>query len=132
MRYTTKDIFLWAAYSHAYVNRDDGDQIFPTHFDRRHNINLVGNYKFGSSRLWEAGVRWNLGSGFPFTLTQGFYEDFDFEDGINSDYVGANGNLGIIYSDDRNSGRLPKFTQVLPMSITEKTSSFSTVFDTNG
>ncbi len=109
LRYNTKDIFLWAAYSHAYVNRDDGEQVFPTHFDRRHNINLVGNYKFGASRNWEAGVRWNLGSGFPFTLTQGFYEDFDFEDGINSDYVGANGNLGIIYSDNRNSGRLPYY-----------------------
>jgi len=109
LRYDSKNLFMWAAYSLGYVNRDDGEQIFPTHFDRRHNVNLVGNYKFGANRLWEAGLRWNLGSGFPFTLTQGFYEDIDFEDGINSDYIGTNGNLGIIYSDDRNSGRLPYY-----------------------
>ncbi len=119
LRYDSRNLFLWAAYSLGHVNRDDGEQVFPTHFDRRHNINLVGNYKFGSSQLWEAGVRWNMGSGFPFTLTQGFYEDFDFEDGIDSDYVGANGNLGIIFSDDRNSGRLP-FYHRLDMSLKRK------------
>jgi len=109
LRYDTKSLFLWAAYSFGFVSRDDGEQVYPTHFDRRHNINLVGNYKFGAKRLWEAGVRWNIGSGFPFTLTQGFYEDNNFEDGINTDYVSDNGDLGIIYSDDRNSGRLPYY-----------------------
>jgi len=109
LRYDTKQLFLWAAYSLGYVNRDDGTQVYPTHFDRRHNVNLVGNYKFGANRLWEAGMRWNLGSGFPFTLTQGFYEDLNFEDGIDSDYISENGDLGIIYSDERNSGRLPYY-----------------------
>lgn len=109
LRYDTKSLFLWAAYSFGFVSRDDGEQVYPTHFDRRHNINLVGNYKFGADRLWEAGVRWNIGSGFPFTLTQGFYEDFNFEDGINTDFISENGDLGIIYSDDRNSGRLPYY-----------------------
>jgi len=109
LRYDTKQLFLWAAYSLGYVNRDDGTQVYPTHFDRRHNVNLVGNYKFGANRLWEAGMRWNLGSGFPFTLTQGFYEDLNFEDGIDSDYISENGDLGIIYSNERNSGRLPYY-----------------------
>ncbi len=109
LRYDTKKLFLWAVYSLGYVNRDDGEQVYPTHFDRRHNVNLVGNYKFGSTGEWEASLRWNLGSGFPFTLTQGFYEDFNFGDGINSDYISENGDLGIIYADDRNSGRLPYY-----------------------
>ncbi len=109
LRYDTKQLFLWAVYSLGYVNRDDGFQTYSTHFDRRHNINLVGNYKFGATGQWETSLRWNLGSGFPFTLTQGFFEDFNFDDGINSDYISENGDLGIIYSDDRNSGRLPYY-----------------------
>ena len=107
LRYEIKRLFLYGAYSLGYVKRDDGAQIYPTHFDRRHNINLVGNYELGKAGTWEISARWNLGSGFPFTLTQGFFEDFNFEDGINSDYVGGNGDLGIIYSETRNGGRLP-------------------------
>ncbi|MEM7102699.1 MAG: TonB-dependent receptor [Bacteroidota bacterium] len=109
LTYETSRLFLYGAYSLGNVKRDDGQQIYPTHFDRRHNVNLVANYKLGAEGLWEVSARWNLGSGFPFTLTQGFYEDFNFDEGINTDYVGGNGDLGIIYSEERNSGRLPYY-----------------------
>ena len=46
-RYETKPVFIWATYSLAFVNRDDGTQVYPTIFDRRHNINLLATYKFG-------------------------------------------------------------------------------------
>ncbi len=106
-KYDTKRLFLWVAYSLGYVFRDDGFQSYPTHFDRRHNANVVSTYKLGKGGDWEVSARWNLGSGFPFTLTQGFYEYFDFADGIDADYITENGDLGVIYSEDRNSGRLP-------------------------
>jgi len=51
-----------------------------------------------------------MGSGFPFTLTQGFYGAQSFSEGIDTDYLTANpDDIGIIYSDVRNSGRLPYF-----------------------
>ena len=37
--------------------------------------------------------------GFPFTQTQGFYPLINFEDGINSDYLTENADLGILYAD---------------------------------
>lgn len=78
------------------------------HWDRRHNINAVVSYIAGSKRNWEFSARWNYGSGFPFTLTQGFYEIIDFNQGLNTDYLTDNGTLGIIYSD-LNTGRLSDY-----------------------
>lgn len=103
----TAKTYLWATYSLGYVNRDDGEQVYPTHFDRRHNINLLASFNFG--RRWEFSARWNYGAGFPFTLTQGFYGNYDLLDGIDSDVLTGNPGLGIIYSDKRNSGSLPDY-----------------------
>lgn len=103
----TGKYFVWATYSLGYVRRDDGEQIYSPHFERRHNINLVANYSLG--RTWEVGLRWNYGSGFPFTLTQGFYGQHNLLDGIDTDYLTTNPGLGIVYSDTRNSGRLPDY-----------------------
>ncbi len=107
LRYETKKLYLWATYSLAYVNRDDGEQIYPTIFDRRHNVNLLGTYKFGEKLEWEAALRWNMGSGFPFTLTQGFYGNTNFNDGLGTDPLTNNGDLGIVLDTKRNAGRLP-------------------------
>ena len=97
LKYQTRKVYIWATYSLGYVNRDDGTQVYPTIFDRRHNVNLLGTYTFGSALDWEASARWNLGSGFPFTLTQGFYNLQDFQDGISTDVLTSNGDLGILF-----------------------------------
>jgi hypothetical protein len=113
LKYDQRNFYCWIVYSYAFVNRyyEDQDsvmqQYFP-HFDRRHNLNLVGTYRFGSQLTWEISARWNFGSGFPFTQTQGYYEQISFDDGIYSDYTTNNGDLGIIYAD-LNEGRLPAY-----------------------
>ena len=109
LQYRSKDMFIWTAYSLGFVRRNDGQQEYPTHFDRRHNANFIISYQFGKNDNWEASTRWNFGTGFPFTLTQGFYTNLPFTNGIDTDIVGDNADLGIIYSDTRNSGRLPVY-----------------------
>jgi len=118
LRYDKKDTYVWATYSYAFVDRDDGQQIYPTNFDRRHNVNFLVTQTFGSDKSWEASARWNFGSGFPFTLTQGFYGQFNFSDGINTDYIGGNPDLGIIFDENRNAGRLPSYHR-LDLSLTK-------------
>lgn len=108
-RYETGRTFLWGTYSLGNVKRDDGDQEYPTNFDRRHNINLLASIKFGGDLSWEFGARWNFGTGFPFTLTQGFYGQFNFLDGLDTPYMTGNPDLGILYADERNGGRLPNY-----------------------
>lgn len=104
-----KGVFIYATYSLSWTSRFDGVQKYAPHFDRRHNVNLVTSYTFGKKRDWEVAARWNFGSGFPFTKTQGFYESNPFSDGIGTDITATNGNLGILYDSKINGGRLPYY-----------------------
>ncbi|MDD5571779.1 MAG: hypothetical protein PHD97_11585, partial [Bacteroidales bacterium] len=108
LKYDTKKIYLWAVYSLSWVRMYDGIAEYYPVYDRRHNVNLLGVYKFGDKLDWEFNARWNFGSGFPFTKTQGFYELINLSDGIMSDYTKSNGDLGILY-DSINTGRLPYY-----------------------
>ncbi len=108
VRYTQNRLYLWTAYSYAFVNRYDGEQWYYPHFDRRHNLNMLASYTMGQLRQWEFSMRWNFGSGFPFTQSQGYYEKLLFPDGINSDYLTENGIMGIEYGE-LNLGRLPTY-----------------------
>ena len=123
--YNYKQVFLYLAYSLSYTTRDDGLQAYFAHFDRRHNLNAIATYEFSLNQQgtdlpkhktrnpFEASIRWNLGSGFPFTLTQGFYNWQTFYDGLGTNYLQNNNRpgteLGIIYEDSLNRGRLPYY-----------------------
>ena len=113
LKYDYRRFYFWAVYSYAFINKfyenTDNELVkYVPHYDRRHNINLVGSYLLGSKMNWEINVRWNFGSGFPFTKTQGFYESLNFTGGINTNYIIENGELGILYAD-LNGGRLPTY-----------------------
>lgn len=108
-KYTDKKVYFWAVYSLTFVNRFDGLITYPTHWDRRHNVNTLVSYTPDKKKFWNLSLRWNFGSGFPFTQTQGFYEKLDFQGtGIGTDYTGQNGTLGVFYGD-LNGGRLPYY-----------------------
>jgi len=118
IKYKSKKLYIWTVYSLGIVERNDGGTTYYPHFDRRHNINFVTSYKFGKNSSWKADIRWNLGSGFPFTQTQGFYENITFSNGINTNYTTENGDLGIEYAT-LNEGRLPYYHR-LDASISKK------------
>ena len=118
-KYETSDLYLWGTYSYSFVNRFDGEQEYPTIFDRRHNVNLLATYSMGERNDLLFSVRWNFGSGFPFTQTQGFYNNVNFLDGISTPVETDNSEvIGIIYADDRNGGRLPYYHR-LDISVTK-------------
>ncbi|HAH59577.1 MAG: TonB-dependent receptor [Lentimicrobium sp.] len=107
-KFDDRKVYIWAVYSLAWVNRYDGQIEYVPHYDRRHNINLVSSYRFGNKQLWEFNARWNFGSGFPFTQTQGYYEKLTFGQGAGTDYLSDNGYLGIQYAA-LNQARLPYY-----------------------
>ncbi len=112
LKWQYKGLFLYGTYSLAYNQVNDFQQIYNPYYDRRHNVNLVAAYDFGKKRDWEISARWNYGSGFPFTQTQGFYESNPFSGGITTNYTGTNGNLGILYSSKLDGGRLPAYSRL--------------------
>ncbi len=109
LKYNKNRLFLWGVYSLGYNKRWDGFQEYFPVFDRRHNINLVGSYLFGKKKTLELNVRWNLGSGLPFTPTAGFYQAENFNQGVTSNYVTNNPNNVSTILGKFNSERLPYY-----------------------
>lgn len=112
IKYEDKRWYLWGAYSLAYVsknyeNADNKIVNYRTHYDRRHNVNLIATYTAGAKHQWEISARWNFGSGFPFTKVSGFYEHLSYEN-ISFDPYTEGGYLGILY-DKLNGGQLPTY-----------------------
>lgn len=106
-KYENKGFYVWCVYSLGWVKRDDGKVVYNTHFDRRHNVNLLASYSFGKRRSWEVNARWNYGSGFPFTQTQAYYPHYN-PTNISNDFVNANEDVYFLLSD-LNGARLPSY-----------------------
>ena len=105
--YSDGRFYLWAIYSYGKVERENEFMTYSPHYDRRHNINVLISYQFGMDRSFELSARWNYGSGFPFTGTQGFVEYLPISS-LDFDYTTANGQLQTIYGS-LNSQRLPAY-----------------------
>ena len=118
LKYNSKKISIWSVYSFGIVNREDELQTYSPHYDRTHNFNFVFSYVMGKKKLWDLNLRWNYGSGFPFTQTQAYFENLDLSEINLTDFINVNGDLGIIYSD-LNEGRLPDYHR-LDISLTKK------------
>lgn len=108
LKYEKNHLFVWAVYSYTFVNRWDGFQTYNPVWDRRHNVNLVASYEFGKFNSWKINARWNFGTGFPFTQTQGYYGNIPFNGDVSYDYTTSNANLGILFGP-LNQSRLPTY-----------------------
>jgi len=105
LKFKRGPLYLYGTYGYAVNERTQDDDIaeltYNPVWDRRHNVNLVANYKIGDLVIaetgeyldskWELSARFNLGTGFPFTQTLAFYPGVD------------------LLSDDFNNGRLPDY-----------------------
>ena len=157
-RYAKNRIYLWGVVSYQKVTYEtlvlDGNRLkmirdpqtgatslvgavekatYPPPFDRRWNVNLLGSYTAGKKKDWDISARYNFGSPFPFTQTQGFYEENNLQqNGIPTNYLVQNGQIGIIYGQDINGGRLSYYHR-LDLSVKKrfeisKYSNFETTF----
>ena len=108
LKYDDGRLYVWTIYSLGKVIREGEMQTYAPHYDRRHNVNVLINYQMGQSRDFEISVRWNFGSGFPYSPTASMVEMLDFSNGINSDFISQNGTLTTIYGE-LNSERLPNY-----------------------
>lgn len=118
VKFDYKGFYLWAAYSLGWVKRTDSEVTYYPNFDRRHNLNILASYAFGKRRSWQIDVRWNYGSGFPFTQTRAYYPNFIPSGGIGDDIVSSNEELYFVL-DELNGGRLPSYHR-LDMGIKKK------------
>jgi len=109
IKYSGSRLYIWAVYSYGHSIRWDGDTTYYPVFDRRHNVNLVGTYLFGKKKDLELSIRWNLGSGLPYTPTVGNFEGQNFGGGVTTDYTTTNSNSVSTNLGTLNSERLPYY-----------------------
>lgn len=111
-KYSHQRVYLWCAMGYQSVNYTGIDskgniQTYPTPFDTRFNSNVVAAYTLGKNKDWDVSARFNIHAPFPFTQTQGFYERVNpVANGLATPVIQQNGNLGLIYADQINGGRL--------------------------
>jgi len=108
VKYEERETYLWFVYGLGDVDRWDGIRWYDPVFDRRHNVNLVASQGFDQGK-WLVSARWNLGSGLPFTQSQGYYQSPGTGGGIDGDYLTSNPNQVSIYLAGLNEGRLPAY-----------------------
>lgn len=107
VKYDVKRFYFWVTYSFAYNRRWDGQREYFPVFDRRHNVNLVTSYTLDKKKRWEVNARWNMGTGFPLTPTQGYYQQLNMGNYMGN-YTTQNGSLGYV-AGDLFSQRLPDY-----------------------
>ncbi|MBL7691536.1 MAG: carboxypeptidase-like regulatory domain-containing protein [Flavipsychrobacter sp.] len=114
-KYSHDRVYLWVAMGYQKVTYTGVDakgqkQTYPTPFDTRYNSNVVASYTAGKKKDWELSTRFNFRAPFPFTQTQGYYENANMTgQGIATNPLVQNGSYGVLYSDIINGGRLSYF-----------------------
>ncbi|MBL0175241.1 MAG: TonB-dependent receptor [Ignavibacteria bacterium] len=97
----------WLAYTLSFTERSVGDFTYSPRYDRRHNFNVIAGVKPADG--WDVSVRWEFGSGLPFTQIMGFYDRMLFQGIFNGGgYVNEKG-IPYTLLGDKNRGRLPSY-----------------------
>ena len=74
----------WVSYALAYANRFEEGTKYPFRFDQTHTLNIVLNYDFND--WFNVGLRWQYGSGFPYSEPLGIKPRIIYQD-LNGDGV---------------------------------------------
>ncbi len=109
LKYNLSRLYFWAAYSWSKSLRWDGLNSYYPIFDRRNNINLVSSVMLDAKKTFEFNIRWNLGSGLPFTPTVGVYQKENLSAGLTTDVTTSNAKEVSLILGDFNSRRLPYY-----------------------
>jgi hypothetical protein len=103
----------WISFAHAYAYRFDNGEKLPFRFDQRNTVNVVLNYQY--NQWWSVGLRWQYGSGFPYSQPVGirpriYYADTNLDGEPDTPILAArknnNGQDEIIYDVDYEGQKL--------------------------
>lgn len=95
------------SYTYSNTERSVGDFTYPPRYDRRHSLNTILGWKPAGG--WDFSVRWEYGSGLPFSQIMGFYDRIAFGGLFESGgYAGETGEPYTLLGE-KNRGRLPSY-----------------------
>lgn len=106
VRYGVPIVDVYGAYTMGWTIVNSGGFEYPPRYDRRHTLNLLT--VFHPWNDFDITLRWEFGSGFPFTETIGYYDRLQLNDVFEGGYGGE---TGVPYSilGEKNAARLPSY-----------------------
>lgn len=106
VRYGSKLTDLYAAYTLGWTTITSSGFTYYPRYDRRHTLNLLA--VFHAAEAFDVTLRWELGSGFPFTQTIGYYDRLSLQDLFRGSSLGETGNPYAVLGS-KNDARLPAY-----------------------
>ena len=106
IRYGIPLVDLYGSYTLGWTEINANGLRYPPRYDRRHTLNLLANVHINPSI--DLSLRWELGSGFPYTQTVGYYDRLTMEDVFSGKYVGESGEPYSLLGE-KNASRLPAY-----------------------
>jgi len=106
VRYGSPRLNLYAAYTLSHTALTLGGFTYNPRYDRRHNLNLLS--KFVLTDDISLTLRWEFGSGFPFTQAVGSYDRLKLGDRFPVDYESETGEPYLVLGQ-KNAARLPTY-----------------------
>jgi len=104
LRYGVPLVDVYTAYTLGWTTINANGFEYPPRYDRRHTLHLMT--VFHPMKFLDLTLRWEFGSGFPFTQTMGYYDRLVLDNVFDGEYVSETGEpytrLG-----DKNAARLP-------------------------
>jgi hypothetical protein len=105
-RYGTQTLDLYAAYSLGWTSVSTGDFTYSPRYDRRHTLNTLLTYR--PLEGLDLGLRWQFGSGLPYTQSVGYYDRLSLGNMFNSPWISEN-EKPFIMLGEKNVARLPAY-----------------------
>jgi hypothetical protein len=105
-RYGIPLVDCYAAYGFGRTTITAGSFTYAPRYDRRHSLNLLT--VFHPLEGLDISFRWELGSGFPFTQSAGYYDRLNLGDVFSNNLVRETGSPYAILGD-KNGARLPAY-----------------------
>jgi hypothetical protein len=106
IRFSHKLIDVYTAYTYGHVLITNQGYTYPPRYDRRHTLKFLTSLH--PLNNLDFNVRWEYGSGFPFTPTVGFYDRLTLGDIDNGGFVGEIGDP-YVRLGEKNVSRLPAY-----------------------
>lgn len=106
IRYSIPIVDLYVAYTLGWTTITQNDFTYPPRYDRRHNVNLLG--VFHAMENFDITLRWEIGSGFPYSQTMGYYDRLRLTDIFRGSSIGETGKPYAMLGE-KNSARLPSY-----------------------
>ena len=113
-RFSSPLVDIYASYTYSYVTVSANDITYYPRYDRRHMVKAITT--FHMLRGLDLSLRWEYGSGYPFTQNAGYYDRLSLS-GIGTDPFPEGTGTPSRTLGDKNTARLPAYHR-LDLSLT--------------